>query len=73
MKNRIIAALLLSSAVISAPAFADSARYSNDDPQSAPKATANVQGKTRAKVYQELVTAQNSGELARMNQTYRGH
>ena len=73
MKNRIVAALLLSSAVISVPAFADGARYSNDDPHFAPKATANVQAKTRAQVYQELVSAQNSGELARMNQTYRGH
>ena len=73
MKNRIIAALLLSSAIISVPAFADSARYSNDDPQSAPKATANFQAKTRAQVDQELVSAQNSGELARINQTYRGH
>ena len=73
MKNRIIAALLLSSAVISVPAFADGARYSNDDPQSTPQATANVQAETRAQVYQELVSAQHSGELARMNQLYRGN
>lgn len=73
MKNRIIAALLLSSAVISVQAFAGGARYSNNDPEFAPKATANVQAKTRAQVYQELVSAQNSGELAHMNQTYRGH
>jgi len=44
----------------------------SDDNLSYPQSAENAPGKTRAQVYQELVDAENSGELARMNQTYLG-
>jgi hypothetical protein len=105
MKNQIIAALLLSSAMIAVPAFAGNANLGNDVENWAgpsvlahvqvrdqliaarmagkniipnndnyyPQLANNGQGKTRAQVRQELIDAQESGELARENLTYRGN
>ena len=70
MKRSLFAALLMSAAalgstLIAAPTFAATA----DQP--APQA--QVQQKTRAEVRQELVAAEKSGELARLDTTVYDH
>lgn len=41
--------------------------------QTLAQADATIHAKTRAEVYQELVMAEQDGELARENATYEGH
>jgi Domain of unknown function (DUF4148) len=71
MKRALFATLLMSTAavlgstLIAAPTFAATAD------QAAPQA--QVQQKTRAEVRQELVTAEKSGELARLDTTIYDH
>jgi hypothetical protein len=65
---------VLGGAFITAPSFAANVGMSSSSvaqTAAAPQSTANVQvyGKTRAEVYQELVTAEKSGELAHLNAT----
>ncbi len=74
-----VAAIAAASGWVAAPAFAADASAST--PLSAQAATvtrsltqadAQVHQKTRAEVYRELVTAEKSGELARLNASYGG-
>jgi hypothetical protein len=65
---------VLGGAFIAAPSFAanfDASSSSVAQTAAAPQPTANAQvyGKTRAEVYQELVTAEKSGQLAHLNAT----
>jgi hypothetical protein len=67
-------AAVLGGAFIAAPSFAANVDVSSSSvAQTAaaqpPMANAQVYGKTRAEVYQELVTAEKSGELAHLNAT----
>ena len=65
---------VLGGAFIAAPSFAANVDVSSSSvaqtasaPQ--PAASTQVYGKTRAEVYQELVTAEKSGQLAHLNAT----
>jgi len=65
---------VLGGAFIAAPSFAANVDVSSSSvaqAAAAPQPMANAQAyeKTRAEVYQELVTAEKSGELARLNAT----
>ena len=65
---------VLGGAFIAAPSFAANVDVSSSSvaqTAAAPQPMANPQGyeKTRAEVYQELVTAEKSGELAHLNAT----
>ena len=63
---------VLGGAFIAAPSFAANVDVSNSSvaqTAAAPQPMANAQEKTRAEVYQELVTAEKSGELAHLNAT----
>ena len=65
---------VLGGAFIGAPSFAANVDVSSSSvaqAAAAPQPMANPQGyeKTRAEVYQELVTAEKSGELAHLNAT----
>lgn len=66
----------LSGAIFAAPAFAaDTAASDTSNPQvvaSVAQPDTQVHQKTRAEVYQELVDAERSGELARLNALYGG-
>ncbi len=75
--------LLASAACLAAPSFAANAPVANAPAQQAIAAVPAQQqapvhtdvqayGKTRAQVYQELVNARRSGELARLDATYTG-
>jgi len=72
-------AAALSSALVSAPSFAADATAPDTAAEQAAtvtpaivQPTAQVHQKTRAEVYQELVDAEKSGELARENAMYAG-
>jgi len=72
-------AAAFSGALISAPSFAADATAPNTAAEQSATVTqavvqpeAQVHQKTRAEVYQELVDAEKSGELARENATYAG-
>jgi len=74
------AAIVSSAALIATPSFAAQATLPSQLNVQAVAATqAIVQNenqahqKTRAEVYQELVTAEQSGELARIDATYGGN
>ncbi len=68
--------LALSGAAFAAPAFAADAAapvtVNSQTVESVAQTDAQVHQKTRAEVYQELVDAEKSGELARLNALYGG-
>ncbi len=70
----------LSSATFAAPSFAAGVTAPGQliaqaavNNQAITQPVAQVQQKTRAEVYQELLDSKKSGEFARMNMAYRGH
>ncbi len=65
LKHLSIAAAL-SGALVALPSVAAEAQASTTATQNA------IHEKTRAQVYQELVKAKQSGELARLDKTYAG-
>ena len=71
--------LALSTSLVATASFAasnDDATLQSSAPLTAnvadPSSDASVHQKTRAEVYQELIKAQRSGELARESATYHG-
>ena len=67
MKRSLIAALLMSTAAVLGSALIAAPTFAATVDQPAPQA--QVQQKTRAEVRQELVVAERSGELARLDET----
>jgi hypothetical protein len=68
-------AATLSAAFMAAPSFAANVASSNQAAAvnvTVAQTDTTIHQKTRAEVYQELVAAEKSGELARLDQSYGG-
>lgn len=71
MKRALFATLLMSTAVVLGSTLIAAPTFAATVDQPAPQA--QVQQKTRAEVRQELVSAEKSGELARLDTTIYDH
>ena len=60
------------SSMLATPAFAADASNSKSQARSEAQVPSHAHQKTRAEVYQALVDAEKSGEMARLNSLYAG-